>query len=174
MVRGRMAHPGLVVVVTVCAALIGCAGASKVRPDPLNGSWRVVTMQLVAADGTTTDLPAHESLLIFADGYYSIGYAFGGERPAPYAERWHPTDVERIKRFRSILVNAGTYRIDGDRLVARPLFALAPEFVEGRGEFTFRFVGDALELTWEKSFAFDGLEYPSAGTVTRLRLARAE
>jgi len=28
------------------------------------------------------------------------------------------------------------------------------------------------QLTWEKSIAFDGLEYPSAGTVTLLRLTR--
>ena len=36
-----------------------------------------------------------------------------------------------------------------------------------------RFSGDTLDLTWERSIAHDGLEYPSGGTVTLLRLLRA-
>ena len=158
--------------VIVVVGLIACAERSAVWPDALDGAWRVASMELVAPD-ETVELSVQESLFIFADGYYSMGYAFGDERPVTYAERWHPSDVEKVGRFNSMIVNAGRYQITGSRIVVRPLFAVAPEFVDGEGHFSFRFAGDTLELTWEKSIAFDGLEYPSGGTVTVLRLLRA-
>jgi hypothetical protein len=130
-------------------------------------------MQLIFVDGKRVEVPSHESLFIFADGYYSIGYAFGEAGSAPYAERWHPTDSEKLNRFGSVIVNAGSYRITDSQIEAHPLFALAPEFVGGTGVFSSAFAADTLELTWEHSIAFDGLKYPSRGTVTLLRLVRA-
>ena len=154
-------------------SLLACSEQSASPPDPLNGAWRLATMHLVFADEKRVAVPAHESLFIFADGYYSMGYAFGNSAPVPYAERWHPSNGERLARFSSIIVNTGSYRLIGSRLDAQPLFALAPEFVDGKGVFSYAFKADTLELTWERSVAFDGLEYPSRGTVTLLRLVRA-
>jgi hypothetical protein len=154
--------------------LVACSDRAAAPVDPLSGAWRVVSMHLVDSSGQATELRTHESLFTFAAGYYGMAYVFGDQRPAAYAERWHPTDAERIARFRSIIASSGTYTVTGSHLVARPRFALAPEFVGGRGEFAFEFAGDTLRLTWEKSIAFDGLEYPSAGTVTVLRLVRAD
>lgn len=153
--------------------LAGCSGRQANPPDPLQGAWRVVEMRWVLADGRSVPAPVPESLVIFADGYYSIGYAFGDSVSVPYAERWHPSDAEKVARFSGLIVNAGSYRLNGTQLEARPLFALAPEFVGGRGVFTFAPGADTLNLTWERSIAFDGLEYPSRGAVTRLRLVRA-
>jgi hypothetical protein len=157
----------------LAAGAVACSEQPPAPPDPLHGAWRLAAMQLVTADGTRIDVPVHESLFIFADGYYSIGYAFGAA-PAPYAERWHPSDGEKLERFGSMIVNAGTYRLSGPRVDARPLFALAPEFVGGEGVFSYAFAADTLALTWERSIAFDGLEYPSRGTVTLLWLVRAQ
>jgi hypothetical protein len=164
--RAQVALIGLVVCV------IACCEPSPVRKDPLNGAWGLVSMHLILADGKSIEIPVHESLIIFADGYYSIGYAFGDGGSILYEERWHPSDSEKVARFGSVIVNAGSYRLDGSRIDARPLFALAPEFVDGEGVFSFAFKADTLELTWERSVAFDGLEYPSGGTVTLLRLVR--
>lgn len=155
-------------------SLLACSEQSASPPDPLNGAWRLATMHLVFADEKRVAVPAHESLFIFADGYYSMGYAFGNSAPVPYAERWHPSDSEKVARFSSMIVNAGSYRLSGSQLYARPHFALAPEFVGGEGVFTYTLQADTLELTWERSIAFDGLEYPSGGTVTILRLVRAK
>jgi hypothetical protein len=130
-------------------------------------------MYLISAEQDTVAVPTQESLLLFADGYYSIGCAFGGERTPPYANRWHASEREKVARFSSLIVNAGSYRTSGSRIDARPDFALAPEFVAGEAVFFYDFAGDTLELTWEQSIAFDGLEYPSGGTVTLLRLVRA-
>lgn len=166
----KLLYAALVVVVAV---VVAGTRPSPGKGDPLNGAWRLVAMQLITADGKTIEIPPRESLFLFADGYYSIGYAFGGGGSEAYAERWHPSDSEKVARFGSIIVNTGSYRLSGSKIVARPLFALAPEFVGGEGDFSFVFNADTLDLTWEKSIAFDGLEYPSGGTVTLLRLVRA-
>jgi hypothetical protein len=157
--------------------MVGMAACSEQPtdpPDPLNGAWRLVAMHLVFVDGKRVEVPAHESLVIFAGGYYSICYAFGDAGSAPYVERWHPSDSEKIDRFGSVIVNAGSYRLRGSQIEAHPLFALAPEFVGGEGVFSYAFAADTLDLTWERSIAFDGLEYPSRGAVTLLRLVRAD
>jgi hypothetical protein len=164
---------GYFTLLLVLACLMACSEKSSVPPDPLCGAWRLVEMKLILADGRHAAVPVHESLLIFSNGYYSIGYAFGDSSSVPYRERWHPDDLEKITRFTSVIVNTGSYTLDGSQLEARPLFALAPEFVGGKGIFSYDFVADTLQLRWEHSIAFDGLEYPSRGTVTLLRLVQA-
>lgn len=163
-------------IVFVVAAFYGaaCLVQSSIAAERLEGAWRVVSMRLITVEQDTIQVPAHESLVIFCDGYYSMGYAFGSERASTYAERWHPNEREKIDRFSSLIVNSGSYKVSGNRIDADPLFALAPAFVGGKGEFTFEIAGDKLLLTWVKSVAFDGLEYPSRGTVTLLELARME
>ncbi len=158
----------------LAAAMVACNQGSAEPEDPMEGAWRLIAMHLVSADGDSVEVPVHESLFIFADGYFSIAYAFGDRGSVPYAERWHPSDTEKAARFSSLIVNAGSYRLSGAQLDALPVFALAPEFVGGKGLFSYSFTGDTLELTWQRSVAFDGLEYPSAGTVTLLRLVRAD
>jgi hypothetical protein len=158
----------------ILTGIIACSDQSAGPPDPLNGAWRLVTMHLRFTDGKSIGIPVHESLFIFANGYYSMGYAFGDNASVPYAERWHPDDNEKLARFNSIIMNAGSYRVSGSRLDVQPLFALAPEFIRGRGVFSYAFKADTLELTWEHSIAFDGLEYPSKGTVTLLQLVHMQ
>jgi hypothetical protein len=153
-------------------ATAACAQGSGAQADPLRGAWRIDSMHLITAGRDTIEVKVNESLITFGDGYYSIGYCFGKDRPAAYAVRWRPSDEEKLARFGTVIVNSGTYRLKGSLIDGKPLFALAPEFVDGRAVFSYRFVKDTLELTWEKSIAFDGLEYPSAGTVTLLRLMR--
>ena len=154
---------------TVIFSALLLTGCSKEKPGKLNGAWQLMKMQLVSANGEQIGFPVGESLFLFDKGYYSITYAFG-RRAVPYQERWHPTDNEKLARFRSVIVNTGRYRLEGTKLLLEPLFALAPEFIGGKGVFSYAFTGDTLDLTWEQSIAFDGLEYPTGGTVTRLRL----
>ena len=156
--------------------LAGC-GSPPVPPPsaeagPLEGTWRLAEMRLLHPDGSAVALSPRESFFLFAGGSYSMSWAFG-EGPSPaYAERWTPSAEERLARFGSMLVNAGTFTLEEDRMVARPHFAVAPEFVGGEGRFRFAFAGDTLELTWDESLAFDGLPYPGGGTRTLLRLVR--
>jgi hypothetical protein len=165
---------GMLLVLGAVVVAAGCTEQPSRPSDPLNGAWRLAEMDWISGAGDTVSFATRESFVLFADGYYSIGYAFGSRSLTGYAERWHPTDEEKVARFGSIIVNSGSYRTLGSRIEAKPLFALAPEFVGGRAEFSFTLEGDTLALTWEKSIAFDGLEYPSGGAVTLLRLVRVD
>ena len=139
---------------------------------PLEGSWRVVEMHQAYPDGSAQPLHARESFFLFAGSDYSIAWTYG-DGPSPlYTERWKPTEEERLARFGSMLVNAGTFEVDGDRMVAHPRFALAPELVGGEVRFRFSFVGDTLRLSWDETWSVDGVPYPSDGASTVLRLVR--
>jgi hypothetical protein len=171
-------------VVALLLAASGCAPPSPPAEDPtapsaqapsatpLEGAWQVVEMRQEYPDGRSQPLHARESFFLFAGSDYSLAWAYG-EGPSPlYAERWRPTEEERLARFGSMLVNAGTFEVDGDRIVAHPRFALAPELVGGEVQFRFSFAGDTLTLSWDETISVDGVPYPSGGASTVLRLVR--
>jgi len=141
---------------------------------PLEGAWRVVEMRQEYPDGRPQPLHARESFFLFAGGSYSMAWAYGEGVSPLYAERWKPTTEEKLARFGSMLVNSGTFEVDGDRMVAHPRFALAPELVGGEARFRFSVAGDTLRLSWDETYALDGLPYPSGGASTVLRLVRSE
>jgi len=70
---------------------VACSAQPAAPVDPLQGAWRLVSMRLVPAEGESFEIPVQESFILFADGYYSIGYAFGDSGSVRYAERWRPT-----------------------------------------------------------------------------------
>jgi hypothetical protein len=160
--------------VTAVVLALGLSACTPASSPSLEGAWRVLQVELIGPDGAVTVLPHQESLFLFTGDHYSMVYAFGEAPSPPYAERWRPSAEEKLARFSSTIVNGGSYRISGDRIVARPAVAAAPEFVNGEGRFRVRFVADTLELTWDESIAFDGLPYPSGGTITRIRLVRIQ
>lgn len=164
------------IVLILISLLMGVAGCieNPTQSDQIQGAWQVVKMQLITADHDTINVPVNKSLVIFGNGYYNIAYAFGSKRFTTYTERWHPSDSEKIARYSSLIVNTGSYRINDSHIYAKPFFGLAPEFINGQAVFSFKFVEQTLVLIWEKSVAFDGLEYPSGGAVTFLQLIRAK
>ena len=91
---------------------------------PLEGAWRFVGGQTVAASGETTEVTIHESLMLFTAGHYSIARSSGEEPMAPYAERWTPTETEQLARMNSIIVNSGTYEATPSNLVTRPALGI--------------------------------------------------
>lgn len=125
------------------------------------GAWRLVGAQSVSVGGKASDNPTQESLVIFADGHYSITVAFGDKRAAPYATRWSGTDAERLARISSVVVNAGTYEATPSALVTRPLFALVPEFVGGRQEYQYELSGNRLTLRQTNLVSSDAVQNPS-------------
>lgn len=148
--------------------------SSAPAPTPLEGAWQVVDMRQEYPNGRADSLHPRESFFLFAGTDYSLAWAYG-DGPSPlYAERWKPTEAERLARFGSMLVNAGTFEVDGDRMVVHPRFALAPELVGGEVRFRFSFAGDTLRLSWDETYSVDGVPYPSGGASTVLRLVRSD
>lgn len=133
----------------------------------LDGAWRLVSSETIGPDGTRRPGRTYESLLVIADGYYSMNYAFGPQKSDYFSRRFGPTDAEALARFRSLLVNAGRFELDGGRLTIHPEFALVPEFVGGRGEFEYSLNGESLQLTWSKIESADGTPDPNTAAGVR-------
>lgn len=144
--------------------------------SPLAGVWRLVAIQDVESDGNTVDVTPQESLFLFTDEYYSMGYSFH-ESPSPvFAEPWSPTDSEMRDRFSSLVVNAGTYELTGSELVLRPEFALWPIVINSEATIEYELVGDELTLVYVNHVGGGGVAHPFYETGGRyvLRLERVQ
>ena len=144
--------------------------------SPIAGAWRVVAVEDVTSDGEVTEIPTHESMVLFTDRYYSMAYSYGDHVSLPFAERWTPTDEESLDRFGLIVVNTGIYQITPTSLVTSPLFALTPEFIGGAAEHEYTLEGNLLTLTATSVTSFDDVSLPQTAddAVRILHLERIE
>lgn len=148
-----------------------CAGA-KVGSAPapaaeLDGVWQLVFSETIGPDGNRYPGHTYESLLLISDGYYSMNWAFGPQKSVYFSERFKPTDAEGLARYRSLLVNAGRFELNGGLLTIHPVFALVPEFVGGMGEFEYSLNGNTLQLVWRKIESADGIPDPNTDAGVR-------
>ena len=136
----------------------------------------MVAIQTIAADGTTTSDTPQESLFLFTEDFYSMGYAEGEERSPLFSESWNPTETEERERFTLLTVNAGTYELSGSQLVLLPQFALYPAVVNSQATIEFELSGDTLTLTYVDFVGADGSKPPNVeeGSKRLLRLVRQE
>ena len=142
--------------------------------DPLDGVWRVTSVTYLMADGVVEEPSAQESLFLFDEGFYSMGFAIGDAPSPSFATGLAPTTEELADRAADLTVNAGTYEISGATLTLRPQFAFMPEFVGGYAEIDFAAAGDTLHLTWRRSVssADIGSPWTVAGHTEELTLVR--
>lgn len=135
---------------------------------PLEGAWRFVEAIPVDATGQLSTYRPGANLFIFtADGHYSMAWTRGAQADQLPAQRWNPTDAERVARYNALTMNAGTYTVTGNRLTIRPLVARAPAFVGGTGTSDFRISGDTLVLTDVDILSFDSVPVPGFATTGR-------
>lgn len=147
------------------------------RENELEGVWRIVQAHTVDSEGQTTDDYPQTSLVIFTPGHYSFVWTFGGETRQPAAERWNPTDAEKIEAFNSIIVNTGTYELTDSTLVTRPISAKSQEYGGGGySDYEYHVEGDSLYLTGTSLVSFDGvaLDFYTAGGRDNYVLVRVE
>jgi ketosteroid isomerase-like protein len=138
--------------------------------DPLQGTWEVTSQ--ANADGTVVD-PAGPGQYIFNEGRYSAAYTIGtSERPRS-AESFNPTDAEKLAQYDSIIVNSGTYTIDGTTVTLRPMIAKSPEFIGGASTMAFSVDGDTLTLTTQTLASQDGAT-PGDAIGSSMTLQRVE
>ncbi|MEW6211823.1 MAG: hypothetical protein AB1631_25930 [Acidobacteriota bacterium] len=140
----------------------------------LDGAWQLAEAEAIGSDGMRYPRHFQESLLLFAGDHYSMNWA-GGTTAAPYyAQRFAPTDAEKVARYSSLVVNAGRFEAANGVLTIWPDFALVPEYVGGIGEFDYRLSGDTLDLVWRRIEAADGTPdpYTAAGVRYHYRWKR--
>jgi len=148
--------PILLAVVSAAA----CNSAQAPPTSPVEGAWRFSQLQSISAEGETTTVPTHESMLLFSSGHYSIAFSRGDTKIPPYGGVWAPTDAEAVARMASIVVNSGSYEISGSSLTTRPIFALVPSYIGGRTEYEFSLSGDTLTLRVVDVVSADGVQLP--------------
>ncbi len=147
------------------------------RENVLEGVWRIDQAQTVDSTGQTTNDYPQTNVVIFTAGHYSFVWTFGSETRPLAAERWNPTDAEKIEAYNSIIVNTGTYELTGSTLVTRPIAAKSQEYVGGGySDYEYRVEGDTLYLTGTSLVSFDGvgLDFYSGGGRDNYTLVRIE
>jgi hypothetical protein len=143
---------------------------SSASANPLQGVWSLAVSD--AGDGSPANDPSQPGLYIFADGYYSAVYAPGAELRMRSATTFQPTAEEMVAQHQSIIVNTGTYEIDGSTVTFRPIIAKSPGFVGGQARSEFRVEGDMLTLVSSSIVGAEGTSAP--GGSERLTLRRVE
>lgn len=155
-------------------AVAGCAqppGAdSAAAAGPLEGVWTVVAVD--PTDGSGIIDPAQPGLYILTGSHYSAVYAPGPDPRVKSMTSFTPTTDEMVAQYETIIVNSGTYEVDGSALTMRPMIAKSPGFVGGYLSSTFSLSGDTLVLRHEHLFDLEGTELPDFGEV--LTLVRLE
>ena len=165
-VRRRWQRIGWSSVVTVTLIFTGACRSPVPEPGEsvfpeLDGAWRRTFSETIGPDGSRYPGRTHESFLLISDGFYSMNWAFGPEASDYYAERFRPTDAEKLARYEVLLVNAGRFDLDGNVLTIHPMFAVVPEFIGGLGEFEYSLDGGTLQLVWRRIVSADGVPDPN-------------
>ncbi len=140
---------------------------SAASVNPLQGVWSLTIAD--SGDGSPANDPSQPGLYIFADGYYSAVYAPGAEPRVPSATTFQPTAEEMVAQHESIIVNTGTYEINGSTVTFHPIIAKSPGFVGGQATSEFRVDGDVLTLTGQDVVGADGTSAPSVTEILTLR-----
>ncbi|MDH4211489.1 MAG: lipocalin-like domain-containing protein [candidate division WOR-3 bacterium] len=130
---------------------------SATRSKNVVGVWQVKEIGRQNIESPVMDKPV-PSLFIFTSHHYSMVWVLGADQP--FAERWKPTDEEKIRRFDSMVVNAGTYEIDEVALTVHPMVARIPDFIGGKLICEFQVENDTLRLKFVDEYSFDGVQAP--------------
>lgn len=108
---------------------------------PLEGAWVVTSLQ--SSEGEAID-PAGPGQFIFLDGRYSAVYTVGVTERRKSEKAFDPTEEEMVEQYDTIIVNSGTYQVEGNELTLRPLVAKSPEYIGGSSTMEFTVDGDTL------------------------------
>jgi len=153
--------------------LYGCSPQVNSEQAIFEGVWSINKIE--RDNEQTQNLDPLPSLIIFTKKHYSIVWMPGDTAIEAFAERWSPTNEEKIQRYEEIVVNTGTYEIEGTQIEVRPVIARIPEFIGGLMIYEYEKLGDSLTLTLMDEYTFDGVQAPwvsrSSGQ-TRLSLSR--
>ncbi len=135
--------------------------------SPLEGAWVVTSLQ--SSDGTAID-PAGPGQFIFLDGRYSAVYTVGVTERRKSEKAFDPTEEEMVEQHETIIVNSGTYQVEGNELTLRPLVAKSPEYIGGSSIMEFSVDGDTLTAKIRQLTSANGISPEGAiGSTMTLR-----
>jgi len=126
--------------------------------DSIEGLWRITKITTTTSQGDNTSPHMLPSMFIFTKKHYSIIWMPGKELPQNYEKRWRPTDEEKVQSYNSIIVNAGTYDVDGNVITTKPAIAKTPDFIGGYAKFEYELKDNILKLTRIETMSNDGIQ----------------
>ena len=123
-----------------------CQKTVQPIPKPIEGVWKVVTIQNVLPQGKFTNSNPQPGLFIFTGDYYSMVWMPRTVKLPDNKQIWQPTDQEKVDQFNSIIVNSGSYTISDSLLLTVPMVAKTPEFIGGKATYRWSFDNDTLSI----------------------------
>ncbi len=135
---------------SVCLfCLTGCQTnpANKTVSNPLVGAWEVQSVTWLSDEKTQKIKSAQPGMFIFSESHYALMWSPKQSPRTPFENLSQPTDAEILKGFRSIVFNAGSYYIDGEKLIATAHVAKVPGFEGGQLFYRYELKAGVLLLT---------------------------
>ena len=126
--------------------------------NAIQGVWKVSKIEREYSSEINTS--PQPSQIIFTNSHYSIVWMPVDRGMRAFDTRWEPTDEEKLQRYGEIVVNTGTFLLNGSRLRIRPIVARVPEFMGGYIDYEIHWSGENLVLTFMDEITFDGVRAP--------------
>ena len=150
------------------ALVMLCFTTCKKEDKGIVGVWQIKEVA-TQSGALVTDKPL-PSIFIFTPGHYSMLWVLS-TKTEPFAERWNPTDAEKIKRFNSMIINSGTYEVEDSTITMYPVVARIPDLMGGKQIGEYLVEHDTMRLKFVDEYSFDGVQAPwvaSGGLVLTL------
>ena len=149
--------------------------AKKTDLNPLLGAWEVQSVTWLSESKTQKIESAQPGMFIFNENHYALMWSPKQTPRTPFVNLSQPTDDEILNGFRSIVFNAGSYRIDGQQLVATARVAKVPGFEGGQLYYRYEFKAGQLLLTMYDETYPDGSKPDWSGKwQTQFTLVKAQ
>ena len=140
-------------------SLFACEHKASKELTNIEGEWQIIKITQKNVSESTIDSSLY-SIFIFTPRYYSMIWVMDSRSQYGFAERWNPTDAEKIERYNSFVVNSGTYEITDSTLTVHPIVARVPEFMGGMLLCEYHVVEDTLLLNMIDEYSYDGIQAP--------------
>ena len=124
--------------------------------NPLIGEWEIKEIHWKTKDTIYSISKAQPGLLIISKNKYSIIWTPTNNARKPFEHLSNPTDNEILEGFKSIVFNAGTYKLTDTRLTTKAEIAKVPGFKGGRQFLSYMVESDLLRLTMYDEIYPDG------------------
>ena len=154
------------------ALAAGGLSANAESANPLVGTWRLLsfTSEILQTKRVMNPFGAHpDGLLTYTADGRMILILINPSRQPPAAPA--PTDAEAVRMYRTMIAYAGTYRVDGNRVVHHIQIAWNQRWAGTDQQRFFKIEGDRLTITTAplKSTVLHGETVVSSLVLERVR-----
>ena len=153
-------------IIALIFTLAACNITPKAKNDSLIGAWKVNKVIWKNGEKSAEIEKAQPGVFIFTDRHYSLQWTPTQKPRTPFKILSKPTDEEAISGFKSVVFNAGSYKITEKGLTSTAVIAKVPGFEGGQQIYTLKWQQELLYLTMVDEVYPDGSKPQWSGKVT--------